>query len=58
MTISRQELQSVVLMASTKGVAENDDSEACDNIFQTGHLMSRNLVKKTFHSKLFKMLLT
>ena len=27
------------------GVEENDDSEACDNIFQTGHLMSRNLVK-------------
>ena len=27
------------------GVAENDDSEACGNIFQTGHLMSRNLVK-------------
>ena len=34
-------------MVSTRGVAENDDSEACDNIFQTlfitGHLMSRNL---------------
>ena len=37
--------QSGVLMVSTKGVAENDDSEACDIIFQTGHLMSRNLVK-------------
>ena len=37
--------QRVVLMVSTKGVAENDDSEACDIIFQTGHLMSRNLVK-------------
>ena len=36
---------SVVLKVSTKGVAENDDSEACDIIFQTGHLMSRNLVK-------------
>ena len=30
-------------MVSTRGVAENDDSEACDNIYQTGHLMSRNL---------------
>ena len=37
--------QSGVLMVSTKGVADNDDSEACDIIFQTGHLMSRNLVK-------------
>ena len=37
--------QSVVLMVSTIGVAENDDSEACDIIFQTGHLISRNLVK-------------
>ena len=37
---------------------ENDDSEACDNIFQTGHLMSRNLLKLKFHSKDFKMLLT
>ena len=37
--------QSVVLMVSTKGVAEKYDSEACDIIFQTGHLMSRNLVK-------------
>ena len=37
--------ESAVLMVSTKGVAENDDSEAFDIIFQTGHLMSRNLVK-------------
>ena len=37
--------QTVVLMVSTIGVAENDDSEACDIIFQTGHLISRNLVK-------------
>ena len=37
--------QRVISMVSTKGVAENDDSEACDIIFQTGHLMSRNLVK-------------
>ena len=37
--------QSVVLMVSTIGVAENDDSDACDIIFQTGHVMSRNLVK-------------
>ena len=42
-------------MVSTIGVAENDDSEACDNIFQTGHLMSRNLVKEKFHSKKSKM---
>ena len=41
----RVRAQSVVLMVSIIGVAENDDSEACDIIFQTGHLMSRNLVK-------------
>ena len=35
---------SVVLMVSTIGVAVHDDSEPCDNIFQTGHLMSRNFV--------------
>ena len=45
-------------MVSTIGGAENDDSEAGDNIFQTGHLMSRNLVKRKFHSKYPKMLLT
>ena len=45
-------------MVSTTRVAEKDDSEARDIIFQTGHLMSRNLVKKKFHSKDFKMLLT
>ena len=50
--------QSVVLMVSTIEEAENDDSEACDINFQTNHLMSRNLVKKKFHSKDFKMLLT
>ena len=32
-------------MVSTIGVAKNDDSEASDNIFQTGHVISRNLVK-------------
>ena len=32
------------LMVCSIGVAVNDDSEACDNIFLTGHLMSRNLV--------------
>ena len=58
MTIVRQELQSVVLIISTKGVVKNDDFEACDNIFQTGRLISRNLVKKKFHSKDSKMLLT
>ena len=58
MTIVRQELQSVVLIISTKGVVKNDDFEACDNIFQTGHLISRNLVRKKFHSKDSKMLLT
>ena len=42
-------------MVITIGVAENDDSEACDNIFQTGHLMSRNWVKYNFHSKKSKM---
>ena len=51
-------INEVITKVSTTGVAENDDSEACDTIFQTGHLMSRNLVKKKFHSKDFKMLLT
>ena len=37
--------ESAVLMVSTKGEAESDDSKACDIIFQTGYLMSRNLVK-------------
>ena len=41
----RVRAQSVVLMVSIIGVAENDDSEACDIIFQPGHLMSRNLVQ-------------
>ena len=50
--------QTVVLMVSSIAVAENDESEACDIIFQTGHLISRNLVKKKFHSKHSKMLLT
>ena len=35
-------------MVSTIGVAENDDSEACDNILKTNHVMSRNLVCKNF----------
>jgi len=38
--------------------AEYHDSEVCDDIFQIGHLMSRNLVKLKFHSKDTKMLLT
>ena len=37
--------QTVVLIVSTIGVAVNDDSEACDNILKTNHVMSRNLVK-------------
>ena len=37
--------QTVVLIVSIIGVAENDDSEACDIIFQTDHLISRNFVK-------------
>ena len=45
-------------MVSTIGVAQINDSEACDNSLQTGHLMSRKLVKKKFHSKDFKILLT
>ena len=32
-------------LVSTIGVAVNDDSEACDNILKTNHVMSRNLVK-------------
>ena len=38
-------------MVSTIEVAVNDDSEACDNIFLTGHLFSRNLVNKNFSVK-------
>ena len=45
-------------MVSTIGVAENDNYEACYNIFQNDQLMSRTLVKKKFHSKDSKMLLT
>ena len=33
------------MMVSTIGVAKTDSSEACKNTFQTGRLMSRNLVK-------------
>ena len=50
--------QTVVLMVSNIAVAANDESEACDIIFQTGHLISRNLAKKNFHSKHSKILLT
>ena len=41
----RVRAQIIVLMVSTIGVAKNDDSEACDIIFQTGYVMSRNVVK-------------
>ena len=43
-------------MVSTIGEAEKDDSEACDNILKTNHVMSRNLVYLKFHSKDSKML--
>ena len=46
------------LLASTIGEAVNDDSQACDNIFQTSHLISRNLVTLKFLSKDSRMLLT
>ena len=45
-------------MVSTIGVAMNDNSEACDNTFLTGHLMGRNLVKSKFLSKDSRLLLT
>ena len=45
-------------MVSTIGGGENDYSEACDNIFQTGHLMSGNFVKLKVHSKDSERLLT
>ena len=51
-------LQSVVLMVSTIGVAVNDESEPYDNIFQTGHLMSRNLVTQKFLTKESRLLVT
>ena len=44
-------------MVSIIAGAENDDFEACDNIFQTGHLMSLTLVKLNFNNKKSKMLL-
>jgi len=55
-TISRKGLQSVVLLVSAIGGAEYHDSKAF-NIFQTGHLLSRHLVKQKFHNKDYKMLL-
>ena len=45
-------------MVSTIRVGENDESDACDNSLETGHLMSRNLVKYKFQSKDSKMFLT
>ena len=33
-------------MVSTIGVTENDDSEACDNIFQTGHPMIISIIRQ------------
>ena len=33
-------------MVSIKRVAENDDSEACDNILQIGHRLVRNGVQQ------------
>ena len=45
-------------MIRTIEVEQNDDSKACDNILQTVHRMSRNLVKLKFYSKDSKMLRT
>ena len=46
MTSLRQELQSfVVIIISSIRLGEDDDSEECDSIFQTSHLMSHNFVK-------------
>ena len=45
-------------MVNTIRVGENDESDACDNSLETGHLMIRNLVKYKFQSKDSKMFLT
>ena len=45
-------------MVSTIRVFKNDESDACDNSLETGHLMSGNLVKYKFQSKDSKMFLT
>ena len=37
--------QNFVVIVSSIRVKENDDSEECDRIFQTSHLMSHNFVK-------------
>ena len=42
-------------MISTIRLAENNDTEARDNILQIGHLLGRNGVRWEFHRKSSKM---
>ena len=44
-------LQSVVLIVSTISLAENDDSEASDRVFQIRHLLGSNGVQQELHCK-------
>ena len=45
MNILLLELQNVAYMMRTKTLAENDESEAYDSVFQIDHLLGRNAVK-------------
>ena len=48
MRISLLEVQNIVLMISTRRLRVNNDSEACNSIFQIGHLLVRNGLRETF----------
>ena len=48
MKISLLEVQNIVLMISPRRLRENDDSMACNSIFQIGHLLVRNGLGETF----------
>ena len=45
----------VLLMISTRKVAENDDLEAFESILKTRHLLVRNGVMIEFSRKIFKI---
>ena len=45
MRILPSEVQIIIGMISTKRLRENDDSDACNSIFQIGNLLVRNEVK-------------
>ena len=45
MRVSSHELQNFARVISAVRLAGNDDSEACDSIFQTGHRLAPNAVR-------------